>query len=115
INDTILISSAALNVNKNIIINQTLPTIVKIKTIGQHPVFNINMGKSLSLNYVNLFMNPNSPSTPGRAIFNNGSLLISNINIRERSQNLSGNGSTIQNVSGSSVNISLSNQIIIQN
>jgi uncharacterized repeat protein (TIGR03803 family) len=113
--DTIIVSSGSLIINKNILINQTISSVVKIKTTGQHPVFNINMGKTLSLNYVNLFINPNSPNVVGRAILNNGNLLMSNINIRERSQNLSGNGSTIQNESGSSVNISSSNQIIIQN
>ena len=114
-NDTIHISSASLVINKNILINQTPSTIVKIKTTGPHPIFNVSTGKSLTLNYTNLFMNPNSPSVPGRAILNSGNILMSNINIWERSQNLSGNGSTIQNVAGSSVNFSSSNQIIIQN
>ena len=115
IGDTIIISSGSLEINKSIIINQTNSSVVKIKTTGPHSIFNISAGKSLSLNYVNLFMNPSSPNVPGRAILNNGILLLSNINIRERSQNLGGIGSTIHNSSSSTVNISSTNQIVIQN
>ncbi|MBK9254326.1 MAG: hypothetical protein IPM42_02435 [Saprospiraceae bacterium] len=113
--DTIFINSTGLDINKSIIINQTPSTIVKIKTTEPISIFNILSGKTLSLNYVHLFLNPVSPNVSGRAILNNGNIQMSHVNISERSQNLSGNGSTIQNESGSSVNISSSNQIIIQN
>ncbi|MBK9256693.1 MAG: hypothetical protein IPM42_14490 [Saprospiraceae bacterium] len=115
VNDTISITSAALEINKNIIIDQTQSSNVNIKATGQHPVFIINAGKSLSLNYVKLFTNPESPDINGRAIFNSGNLQISNTNIYDKSQNLSGIGSTIRNEPGSNVNVSSSNQIIIQN
>ncbi len=114
ISDTIKITSASLDINKSISINQTLSTIVKIKSTGPHPIFNVQAGKTLALTYANLFISPN-PNILGRAILNNGNLQISNVNIQERSQNLSGSGSTMLNNSGSNVNISSSNQIIIQN
>ncbi len=112
--DTITISSASLDINKNINIIQTASTIVKIKSTGSNPIFNISAGKSLTLNYVDLFVNLN-PNTVGRAILNNGHLQILNVNIKEKSQNLSGSGSTFQNESGGSLNVSSTNQITTQN
>lgn len=104
-----------LDLNKTISINQTASSIVKIKPTGAFPIFNIQPGNTLNLNYVDMFLNPNSQNTMGRAIFNSGNLQLSNVSIRERALNITGSGSTIQNNSSGQINVLTSSQITIQN
>lgn len=61
--DTIMITTSALSISKNLYIDQGPSAIVKIKTTGTHSVFDVNPGSSLSVRNVHLFMNPASPNT----------------------------------------------------
>ncbi len=115
ISDTLTISSGPIQINKSISINQTPSSVLKIKANGAHSIFNIQTGKTLNLNYVDIFLNPSSLNIAGRALMNNGNLQMSNTKVVERLQNLIGNGSTIQNEPGSSFECNSTNQIIIQN
>jgi len=104
-NDTIHVTSAALEINKNIDITQDAESVVKIKSTGTHAIFNILAGKSLTLANVDIFVSPGIPNVSGRAIQNNGTLQVSDVSIFEPSQNTSGSGSTLQCSTGSTLNI----------
>jgi len=112
--DTIIISSAALIIGKDIFIDQGPAAIVKIKTTGTHPVFSINAGSFLNLRNVKLFVNAVNPAIAGRAIFNQGMLTLHNVDIFERDVNASGIGSTVQNQPGSILTIIAGCQLKIQ-
>ncbi|HQW01141.1 MAG TPA: hypothetical protein PLR30_01645, partial [Saprospiraceae bacterium] len=112
--DTIMISSGALTISKNLFIDQGPSGIVKIKTTGTHSIFDVDPGSSLSLRNVHLFMNPTSPNTQGRAVFNEGSLALKDVEILERQANLSGSGSTIHSQAGALIEIVTGCQLKIQ-
>lgn len=112
--DTIMITSGALLIDKNLTIDQPPSGVVKIKTTGTHAVFSIDPLGELTLKNVHLFMNPSAPNTQGRAIFNEGSLLLEDVMILERLQNTAGNGSTLHNQAGSLTSILSNCQIILQ-
>ncbi|MBL0009261.1 MAG: hypothetical protein IPP25_19335 [Saprospiraceae bacterium] len=112
--DTIMISSGALTISKNLFIDQGPSGIVKIKTTGTHSIFDVDPGSSLSLRNVHLFMNPTSPNTQGRAVFNEGSLTLKDVEILERQANLSGSGSTIHSQAGALIEIVAGCQLKIQ-
>ena len=112
--DTIMISSAALSISKSLFIDQGPSGIVKIKTTGTHSIFDVDPGSSLSLRNVHLFMNPTSPNTQGRAVFNEGSLALKDVEILERQANLSGSGSTIHSQAGALIEIVAGCQLKIQ-
>ncbi len=112
--DTIMISSAALVINKSLNMNQTAGTKVKIKTTGAHSIFNIQNTKTLNISYFELFLNPTSPNILGRGILNNGTINADNISIFEKAANLIGSGSTIQSEAGSKIQFSSSNKIVNQ-
>ena len=103
--DTISISSAALMIGKDIYIDQGPSAMVKIKTTGAHAVFDINAGSSLTLRNVQLFVNAINPNMAGRAIVNQGILTMDAVDIFERLANVTGNGNTVQNQSGSTLQI----------
>ena len=112
--DTIMITSEALLIDKNLTIHQPSSGVVKIKTTGTHSVFTIDPLGELKLKNVHLFMNPSSPNTLGRAILNEGSLLLEDAMILERLQNTSGTGSTLHNQAGSFTSVTSNFQIIVQ-
>jgi hypothetical protein len=112
--DTLLISSAALDISKSITIDQEASAIVKIKTTGTHSIFDINASGTLNLRNVQLFMNSTSPTTQGRAVFNEGSLYLSDVSVYEKQANLMGAGTTIHNLPGSLIQIVAGCQIIVQ-
>ena len=112
--DTIMITSGALTISKNLFIDQGPSGIVKIKTTGTHSIFDVDPGSSLSLRNVHLFMNPTSPNTQGRAVFNEGSLTLKDVEILERQANLSGSGSTIHSQAGALIEIVAGCQLKIQ-
>lgn len=112
--DTIMITTSALSISKNLYIDQGPSAIVKIKTTGTHSVFDVNPGSSLSVRNVHLFMNPASPNTQGRAIYNEGSLTLKDVEIYERQVNLSGSGSTVHNLAGALIEIVSGCQLKVQ-
>ncbi len=112
--DTLMISSAALDISKSIAIDQEASAIVKIKTTGTHSIFDINAAGTLHLRNVHLFMNSTSPATSGRAVYNEGSLYLNNVFIYEKQVNLMGAGTTVHNLPGSLIQIVAGCQIIVQ-
>ena len=93
-NQNIALSGSSIDVNKNMHIIQSGVTSKLVVTANDFfPIFNVFSGKNLDLKYVDLF--PDA-GLWGRAIVNNGTLTLSNVNIIEAISNL-GSGSTIQN------------------
>jgi hypothetical protein len=112
--DTLMISSAALDISKSITIDQEASATVKIKTTGTHSIFDISAAGTLNLRNVHLFMNSASPATSGRAVYNEGSFYLNNVFVYEKQANLMGAGTTVHNLPGSLIQIGAGFQIIVQ-
>ncbi|HEY3387310.1 MAG TPA: hypothetical protein VGK46_12415 [Saprospiraceae bacterium] len=112
--DTIFITSGALLINKDIVIDQLPGQLIKIKTTGTHPIFQVTNGSILNMKNAKLFLNGTSPNTNGRAVLNSGSLILRGVEIFEKAQNLQGSGSTIRNLPGSSMEILTNCQLKVQ-
>lgn len=93
-NQNITLSGSSIDVNKNVhIIQSGVTTKLAVTANNFYPIFNVFSGKNLDLKYVDLM--PDA-GLWGRAIVNNGSLTLDNVNILEAIINL-GSGSSIQN------------------
>ena len=107
-NDTIKLTSGPIKLSKNINIHQTMTTIPIIKAVGATgPVFNVSGSKLFSMKYVNIYSGTNLNN---RAILNNGSLHLENVNIFEKSS-IAGTGTTMTNLGN--VNIVGSVKVVI--
>ncbi len=89
--DTLFIDSTIV-LDKNISLIQSAGSIVYIKVNGDGPAFTINSGASCELEYINII---SGSQNEGRAILNNGSLILDNVNIYDSLS--SDAGSVIQN------------------
>ncbi|MCB9309675.1 MAG: hypothetical protein H6567_06440 [Lewinellaceae bacterium] len=100
------LNSGTIIINKDVHILQSASTVVKIKANNFYPLFTVNIGNELILEYVDIY-----PATGlfGRAILNNGSLTLDNTNIIEEPGVL-GDGSSIEN----NGNITVKNQNTIR-
>jgi hypothetical protein len=91
--DTILLETPIL-IDKNINITMDENSIVYLKALDSGPIFNIESGSTLTIDYVNLI---SGDGINGRAIINNGTLILDNVNIYDY-EGSPGNGSMIQNL-----------------
>ena len=85
-------------VNRNMYIVQTVNSIIKIRTLGGGPVFNISAGKIVGLKYIELYGGLNSS---GRVIINAGTLSLNNVTLYDSPI---GHGTMIQNNGSLAIN-----------
>ncbi len=94
-NDTIMLTSGPIQISKNINITQTSGTIVRVRALGATgPIFKVEGSKTFSLKYIDLYSATNMTN---RALLNNGSLVLENVNIHEKKSN-AGVGTTFTNL-----------------
>ena len=88
------LSSGPVLINRNIKILQASATRIKVRTMSGGPIFTLNVGKSATLRYVDLYGGTNSSA---RCITNFGDLKLENVTLFD---NVTGSGSLIQNGGG---------------
>lgn len=93
IGQTIDLTSEKIELNKDLVFKQPSSQVIKIRALFSGSVFTITNGSSIYMENIHLY---GGDESPGRAINNQGTLTLKDVNIYETSP-YEGMGSTIEN------------------
>ena len=107
-NDTIILTSGPIEINKNITLTSpfTSPINIKSTSNGAKPLFYIGRFGSLNLNKINLYAEDHTGE--GRIIINDGNLTLTDVHVLEMTNDI---GSAILNLENANMKVNSNNSI----